>query len=74
MGKLIALDGYRIQLEYSGIQIFVNYNDRTKLITDVVSPYPNHQFMVGKDMGQRIATLRTVGWKEIERKSWKEVL
>jgi hypothetical protein len=73
VGKLIVLDGHRITLEYSGLSIFVNYNERTKLITDVVSPYPNHQFMVGKDMGQRISTLLTAGWKETERRSWHEL-
>lgn len=73
MGIVTALNGFRIDLMLNGMTIGLDYNDETKRLVRVVSPYPIHQTMIGRDAMQFMSKLLTAGWKEIGRRAWSDV-
>jgi hypothetical protein len=53
--------------------IIIDYNEKSGKVVRVASPYSNHQSMLHKDFIERLTTLVTAGWKEIERRTWNEL-
>ena len=70
MSNVIALKGSRITMTNNTSTILIDYNELSKKVVRVQSPYANHQTMVGKDVGDRFTTLLQAGWTETERRTW----
>jgi len=68
-----ALAGSRVELGLNGVKLFIDYNQSSGRVVKVISAYPNHQTMKGKEIIAVLTDLIEVGWIEIGRREWNEL-
>ena len=71
MENVIALDGYTVQLDKGEASIIIDYNNLSKKVVRIISLFPNHRTMIGKDIHNILSLLLSAGWVEVGRESWQ---